>query len=119
MLHYLKPTTLVVGAVVLFMLITTDSFAGRDAAAGKAIYDTNCALCHGLDGMSPVAEAANMPVPNFAEGDRIDEPFEDLFESVCEGLFPDPPTPPMPPWCKILTQEEIRKAITYAKTLKK
>jgi mono/diheme cytochrome c family protein len=115
-----KVFTLFVGIFSLFLLVSTESFAeGGDPKAGKDVYETNCALCHGIDGMSPVAEAANMPVPNFAKGDRLDKPFEVLFASVCEGLFPDPPTPPMPPWCKILSHEEIRNAIAYAKTLKK
>ena len=120
MKDFLKLFTLFVGIFSLFLFFSTESFGGEgDPKAGKAIYDVNCALCHGLDGMSPVAEAANMPVPNFAKGDRVDKPFEDLFKSVCDGLFPDPPTPPMPPWCKILTEEEIRNAIAYAITLKK
>jgi mono/diheme cytochrome c family protein len=120
MKHSLTPLILFVGIFSLFLFVSTESLAeGGDPKAGKAIYETNCALCHGLDGMSPVAEAANMLVPNFAKGDRIDKPFEVLFQSVCEGLFPEPPTPPMPPWCKILSEEEIRNAIAYAITLKK
>jgi mono/diheme cytochrome c family protein len=121
MKDFLKQFTLFVGIFSLFLLVSTESFAGEgNPKAGKAIYITNCALCHGLDGISPVAAATpELHVPNFAKGDRMDKPFEVLFQSVCEGLFPDPPTPPMPPWCKILSEEEIRNALAYVLTFKK
>ena len=117
MLHYLKLTTLVVGAFALFMVFTTDSYAGGDAAAGKAIYEANCAACHGADGNSPMA-AAGMAVPSFAKGERLDKSFDDRFNSVCKGATPDPPTPPMPAFCEQLSEDDVRNAVAYTETLK-
>jgi mono/diheme cytochrome c family protein len=117
MLRYLKLSILFVGAFALFMVAATDSFAGGDAAAGKAVYEANCAACHGADGNSPMA-AAGMAVPNFAAGDRMDKPFEERFNSVCKGRIPDPPTPPMPAFCEKLSETDVRNAIAYAETLK-
>ncbi len=117
MLRYFKLTALFVGAFALFMVVTTDSFAGGDAAAGKAVFDANCAICHGADGNSPLA-AAGMAVPSFAKGERLDKSFDDRFNSVCKGATPDPPTPPMPAMCETLSEDDVRNAIAYTETLK-
>lgn len=119
MLRYLKLLTLVVGIFAFTVLISTDSYAEHgDPAAGKTIFDANCSVCHGADGMSPLA-AAGMAVPNFALGERLDKPFAERFKSVCEGRTPEPPTPPMPPNCEKLSVDDIHNAIAYEETLKK
>jgi cytochrome c6 len=117
MLHYLKLTTLIIGVIALFMAVSTDSFAGGDAAAGKAVYEANCASCHGADGNSPMA-AAGMAVPSFANGERLDKPFEERFNAVCNGVTPEPPTPPMPAFCENLGETDVRNAVAYTETLK-
>ncbi len=116
--QYLKLFTLYVVFFALSLVVSTNSFAEHgDPKAGQAIYDANCAICHGADGNSPLA-AAGMAVPNFAKGDSLDKPFAERFESVCKGKIPDPPTPPMPPWCEKLSEDEIHHAMAYEEALK-
>ena len=118
MVRFLKFFTLLVGVFAFTMLASTDSYAEHgDPAAGKAVYEANCGVCHGMDGNSPLA-AAGMAVPNFAKGERLDKPFEERFKSVCEGRTPEPPTPPMPPNCEKLSVDEIHNAIAYEETFK-
>ncbi len=116
-LRFVKVCTVFVAFFALTMVVATDSFARGDAAAGKAIFDANCAVCHGGDGHSPLA-AAGMAVPSFAKGERLDKPIEERFNSVCKGRTPDPPTPPMPAFCDKLSEQDIRNALAYEETFK-
>ncbi len=116
--QYLTLFTLYVVVFVLSLVVPTNSFAEHgDAKAGQTIYDVNCAVCHGEDGNSPLA-AAGMTVPNFAKGERLDKPLAERFESVCKGMRPDPPTPPMPPFCEKLSEDDIHNVLAYEETLK-
>ena len=117
MLRYLKLFMLSVVTFGLFIVIATDSFAGGDAAAGKAVFDTNCSACHGMDGNSPMAA---MGVPSFATGERLDKPFDARFESVCKGKESEAGmgAPPMPPFCETLSEDDVRNAVAYTETLK-
>ena len=118
MKNFLKLFTLFVGIFSLILLISTESFAGEgNPKAGKAIYVTNCALCHGLDGISPVAAATpELHVPNFANGDRVGQhPLKCCLNQYVRDCSPIHQPPPMPPWCKILSEEEIRNALAYVK----
>jgi cytochrome c oxidase cbb3-type subunit 3 len=117
MLRYLKLTTLSVVAFALLMVVPTGSFAGGDAAAGKAVYDANCGACHGMDGNSPM-EA--MGVPSFAKGEGLDKPFAERYESVCKGKASEAGmgAPPMPAFCDSLSETDINNALAYEDTLK-
>ncbi len=117
MLRYLKFVMLAAITFGLFMVVATDSFAGGDAAAGKAVFDANCSACHGMDGNSPM-EA--MGVPSFAKGQRLDVPFDDRFNSACKGKESTAGmgAPPMPAFCDTLSKDDVRNAVTYAESLK-
>jgi mono/diheme cytochrome c family protein len=117
-LRLIKLGALFVALFMLTIAVATDSFAEGDAAAGMEIFSANCAVCHGADGHSPLA-AAGMSVPNFADGDRLDKPVEERFNSVCKGLVPDPPTPPMPAFCDQLSEQDIHNALAYEESLHK
>jgi cytochrome c oxidase cbb3-type subunit 3 len=118
MLKYLKLCMLSVVVFGLIMVVATDSFAGGDAAAGKAVFEANCSACHGMDGNSPMAA---MGVPSFANGDRLDKPFDARFESVCKVKTSEAGmgAPPMPAFCDTLSEDDVRNAVAYTETLKK
>ncbi len=118
MIKYLKLFMFAVVTFGLFMVVATDSFAGGDAAAGKAIYDANCSACHGADGTSPM-EA--MGIPSFSKGQRLDVPLADRYKSVCEGKASEAGmgAPPMPGFCSSLSEADINNALAYEETLKK
>ncbi len=114
--QYLKFFALYVIVFALSLVVSTNSYAEHgDPKAGQMIYDVNCAICHGEDGRSPMAA---MGVPSFANGDRLDKPFAERYESVCNGKVPDTHAPPMPPFCGPLSEDDIHNALAYEETLK-
>ncbi len=113
-LRFVNICTVFVAFFALTMLVATDGFAEGDAAAGKAIYDVNCANCHGADGNSPMAA---MGVPSFANSDRLDKPVDERYESVCKGKASASGIA-MPPFCGPLSEADIRNALAYEETFK-
>jgi mono/diheme cytochrome c family protein len=113
--QYLKLFTLHVVVFALALVVSTNSFAEHgDPNAGQAIYDVNCAVCHGADGNSPMAA---LGVPSFANGDRLDKPVDDRYESVCKGRVSTGGIA-MPPFCGPLSEDDIHNALAYEETLK-
>ena len=47
----------------LFLSLALGGFAAADDAAGKSIFNSNCAICHGPngDGNSPIGKTLNIP----------------------------------------------------------
>ncbi len=114
--QYLNLFALYVFVFALSLAVSTNSYAEHgDVEAGQMIYDVNCAVCHGVDGHSPMA---GLGVPSFANGDRLDKPFEERYKSVCEGKISQSHTPPMPPFCEKLSEDDIHNALAYEETLK-
>jgi len=64
------PTILSIVALAT-LLAPMSAFAAGDAAAGKDVYKTNCASCHGDSGKGdgPVGQVLQPPPRNFAVGD--------------------------------------------------
>lgn len=91
-------------------------------AKGKAIYEQNCAACHGLNGDAKADAAAFLlPKPrNFREAKfRLRSTASgslptdvDLFRSVSLGLIGTP----MPPWKHMLKDDERWAVVEYIKT---
>lgn len=76
-------------------------------AAGREIFNTNCAPCHGQDGTGVVPGALDL-TGEYAAG-LSDEYY---FFRVSEGL----PFTAMPPWKDRLTEEERWQVIGYERT---
>lgn len=73
---------------------------------GRNLFVFFCSGCHGLEGL-----AAYPLAPSFALGERLFKDDPALLESVLNGKGP------MPPWRNKLTEEQLRKAIGFLRTL--
>lgn len=98
----------------------TNPFAGDAAAAeaGKAIYQTNCASCHGDTGQGdgPAGQALDPKPTNLAA--KVPEQADDfLFWRISEGGAMEPFNSAMPAWKGVLSEEQIWQVITYLRTL--
>lgn len=104
------------------------AFAAGDAAAGKTIFDTNCASCHGPTGAGdgPVGAVLQPPPRNFTMGDfKFDTDGDgkagtdtDLENVITKGAGAFGGSPLMAPW-PMLTDAEVENVIAYIRTLKK
>ncbi len=91
--------------------ITAEDIMRMDDA--RDIYQSNCAACHGFDGM-PI-----MPgVPNFSKGDRLEKADQELLVSVQNGKESDSGGIPMPPWQGALSEEEMLAVLDYIRVIK-
>ncbi|CAB1369147.1 c-type cytochrome [Denitratisoma oestradiolicum] len=93
------------------------------AARGQDVFMDHCAICHGLYGKgdgprSAFFQAGVQYIADLSNADTIKGRDEQLRESVREGLrrFPEPAYV-MPQFKYILSEEEIRSALAYVKTL--
>lgn len=88
-------------------LISTPLAANAiDPGNGQRLYVAHCAGCHGLGGLSPLPE-----VPNFARGERLDQPDPILATTVRAGRGA------MPPFFGLLSEREIGDIIGFLRTL--
>lgn len=101
-------------AVVAFTSLGSVAVAapiqGRPAA-GKAIYDHSCALCHGRKGEGLGNQSA---LPNF--GDRqamARRTDQELFDKITNGGQGTG----MPAWSKLLSEQERWDVLAYIRTL--
>ena len=107
-------------------LTATDAAAG-DAAAGKAIYDTNCLSCHGPAGKGdgPVGAALTPPPRDFSQGDfKYDAnkngtpgEDEDLKLVIKNGAMAFGGSPLMAPW-PTLSDADVANVIAFIRSLK-
>lgn len=104
-------------SLVSLMFAVPASAAGPNSAAGKKIFEDNCAACHGIkgDGNGPAARAISGAKPrNF-----VSEPFkygatdEAVSKTISEGVKGSA----MPPWAH-LSKADIAAVVTYIRSLK-
>lgn len=93
------------------------------AARGQDIFVDHCAICHGLHGKGDGPRSAFFQpgvqyIADLSNADFLKGRDEQLHESIREGLrrFPEPAYV-MPQFKYILSEEEIRSALAYVKTL--
>lgn len=97
----------------------TNPVAGNDAAvtAGKDIYNTNCASCHGEGGKGDGPAGASLePKPAVLAGDTKGDDY--IFWRISEGGAMAPFNSSMPAFKGVLTEEQIWQTIAYVRTLK-
>jgi cbb3-type cytochrome c oxidase subunit III len=85
-------------------------------ARGKTLYETHCAVCHGVDGRAdtPLGRLLNPRPRNFADPVEMARLTMDrIYEAIKEGR----PGTAMAAWGQVLTETQIGDVIDYIHTL--
>ncbi len=99
----------------------TNPFAGNAeaAAAGKTLYETDCASCHGDKGMGDGPAGASLKPPASKLVGLVQSAGADYAHwRISEGGSMAPFNSSMPAWKGILTDEEVWKVVSHLETLK-
>jgi len=115
-------------AALATLLAPAGTMAAGDAAAGKIIYTTNCASCHGETGKGdgPVGQVLQPPPRNFAVGEfKFDTDKDgktgtdaDLTNVITKGAGAFGGNQMMAAWGGMLSPTDIANVIAYIRTLK-
>ncbi len=99
----------------------TNPLAGDDSAlaAGKVIYEADCAACHGPQGKGdgPASAALDPKPADLADADMMSEASDAfIFWRVSEGGTMEPFNSAMPSWKQILSEKQRWQVITYVES---
>lgn len=83
-----------------------DTSMPGDPAAGEAIYTTNCVACHGADGRGNGGVGGDF----IGEPERLAQDNAVLIAKIADGITGNRV---MPPHKDILTDQEIKDALSY------
>ena len=109
-------------AFLLLISVACSKAPSGDVAAGKAKFDQNCALCHGLEGKGDGAGAQNLnPKPrNFHDAAYMSGRTDaQLHKVIKEGGAANGFSPVMPAWGATLSDQDIDNVIAYVRTFSK
>ena len=110
---------LLAGAIVWSRAGVTAA-ASRDVEAGKALYATHCATCHGESGQGDGPSAAGFATKafNLTDGRLMNAlPDEFLIDIIRDGGPAHGLAPTMPPFNRTLSEAQIRQVVAYTRTL--
>lgn len=94
---------------------TSDSLKGRSQAArGREVYTSNCARCHGVDGMSHTSMGQMTEAPDLTDAAwQSRRSAARMIASVTNGRGE------MPAFRRKLSRQEIAAAVAYVRTLRR
>lgn len=107
---------LAVGLTTLFVM-QSGLVHAADAAAGKAAFDKNCAMCHGATGHSDTPAAAKL-VPKPAPLAGTATPDNVLKDTILKGGAAVGKSPLMVPFASKLSDADVDNIIAFIHTLK-
>ena len=95
----------------LFLMLPPAGFATADDAAGKSIFTSKCAICHGPkgDGNSPIGKTLNVPDFHSAQAQKMTE--AEVKAIITNGKNK------MPAFKDTLTDAQIDQVIDYVRRL--
>ena len=92
--------------------------SAENLAAGRKLYEADCATCHGVNGLGdgPAAKGLNPPPANIAATARMPMTTDAyLYWTIAEGGVPLHTA--MPPFKAVLKDEEIWQIVLYLRRL--
>jgi mono/diheme cytochrome c family protein len=113
-MHVKFNSTLFAGLFVFLLAGSPAVSFGADVDAGKALYDKNCAGCHGPDGKGNPAVAKTLGEKglNIAGKETKEKSDAALLKVIAEGAGKMPPS-------KKLTADEQKSVLQYSRSLAK
>jgi len=101
---------------VIILMIGSGAFAG-DAAKGKAVYEKNCLMCHGLQGKGdgPMAAMVKPKPTNFTSPESEKKSDAELIKTIESGS----PGTPMADWKNTLSAQQIQDVLAYVRSFGK
>ena len=96
-------------ALAIFATVAwTSEKAHSEEMSPQALYEENCGVCHGYDGIPILPNS-----PNFSSGERMEKTDAKLLKSINAGKGDI-----MPPWQEVLTPEQQKAVLKYIRKLR-
>ena len=102
-------------AAALFLSLSATAESPGNATAGKAVFQQNCAICHGATGQGDGAAAAGLN-PKPANFSRRASTEEKQLRVVTNGGASEKLSPQMPAFGEVLSAQQLRDVIAFVRS---